>query len=84
VPSPVHAIVISTILVWSAAADSPQLPAPLTIGNPSPKLAAMKYVRGEAVKELSAGTIYLVEFSGTECVPCDKCIPLLNELQKKQ
>lgn len=82
VPFFVHAFVIS-ILVWGAEADTPKLLAPLTIGSPIPKLAAMKYVKGEAVKELSAGTIYLVEFSGTDCAPCHKCIPLLNELQTK-
>jgi len=63
--------------------DPSPLPAPLTIGNPSPKLVAMKYVRGDAVKELSAGTIYVVEFSGTECVPCIECIPHMNELHNK-
>jgi len=63
--------------------EPPPLPAPLTIGSPSPKLVAMKYVRGDAVKELSAGTIYVVEFSGTECVPCIKFIPHMNELHNK-
>ena len=64
-------------------AGPPPLPAPLTIGSPSPKLASMKYVRGDTVTELSAGTIYVVEFSGTECVPCIKFIPQMNELQNK-
>jgi hypothetical protein len=57
--------------------------APLTIGSPSPKLATLTFVRGDAVKELSKDTIYVVEFSGTQCVPCLKCVPHLNELQKK-
>jgi hypothetical protein len=77
-----HAAAIS-ILLWSTATGSQPPPAPLTIGSPSPKLVAMKYVRGDAVKEPSAGTIYVVEFSGTECVPCMKCIPHLNELHEK-
>jgi hypothetical protein len=81
VTSPMHAAMIS-ILLWSTASD-PQLPAPLTIGNPSPRLAAMKFVRGDAVAELSARTIYVVEFSGTECVPCLKCVPHMNQLQKE-
>ena len=40
-------------------------------------------VRGDGVKELKKGTIYVVEFSGTRCGPCLKCVPPLNELQKK-
>ena len=81
VVSPVYVAVLS-ILLWSTVDVSPQ-PSPLTIGSPSPKLAAMKYVRGDPVKELSAETIYVVEFSGTKCVPCIECIPHLNELLKK-
>src|SRR5262249_29533916 len=52
-------------------------------GSLSPKLVAMKYLRGDPVEELSAGTIYVLEFSGTECVPCVKSIPHLNELHNK-
>jgi tetratricopeptide (TPR) repeat protein len=72
-----NALLIPIIL--SAAA----IPVPLTIGSPSPKLAALTFVRGDAVKELSKGTVYVVEFSGTQCGPCLKCVPHLNELQKK-
>jgi hypothetical protein len=56
---------------------------PLTIGSPSPKLAPLTFVRGDAVKELSRGTIHVIEFSGTQCVPCLKCVPHLNKLQKE-
>lgn len=55
---------------------------PLTIGSPAPKLAPMKFVRGDPVKELAKGTVYVIEFSGVECVPCHKVIPLLVNLQK--
>ncbi len=82
VASPLYAAVIS-ILLWATVSDGQPLSAPLTIGSPSPKLTAMKYVRGETITELSAGTIYVVEFSGTNCIPCIKCIPHLNELHKK-
>ncbi len=75
--------IVMSILLGSTAASLPPLPAPLTIGSPSPKLASMKYVKGDAIKALSAGTVYVVEFSGTQCVPCIRCIPHLNALQKK-
>jgi hypothetical protein len=70
------------IVLAATAAPAPAAE-PLTIGSPSPKLAPMKFVRGDAVKELSRGTIYVIEFSGTQCGPCLKCVPHLNELQKK-
>jgi tetratricopeptide (TPR) repeat protein len=73
---------VTTILFLWAFAD-PAQSAPLTIGSPAPKLAAMTFVRGEAVKELAKGTIYVIEFSGTTCVPCIQCIPHVNALQKK-
>src|SRR6516164_4155970 len=75
-----NALLIANFL---AVGISVQAAAPLTIGSPSPKLAPMTFLRGDAVKELSKGTVYVVEFSGTQCVPCLKCVPHLNELQKK-
>ena len=80
--SPLHTVMISTLL-WSMAADAAPPPTPLTIGSPSPKLAAMKYVKGDAVKSLSAGTIHVIEFSGTGCAPCIELIPHINALQLK-
>ncbi len=78
---PLQAALLS-ILLWSAPADPPPLTVPLTIGSPSPKLAAMKYVKGDVVEKLLPGTIYVVEFSGTECAPCLACVPHMNELQE--
>ena len=54
----------------------------LTIGSPAPKLPAVSFVKGEPVKELAKGTVYVIEFSGIDCVPCHRVIPLLTELQK--
>ncbi len=70
------------VILFAAAIPAPAIE-PLTIGSPCPKLAPMAFLRGEAVKELSKGTVYVVEFSGTQCLPCLKCVPHLNELQKK-
>lgn len=72
---------ISMLLAISFV-DSPPA-APLTIGDPAPKLATMAYVKGDPVAELRAGTSYVIEFSGTQCAPCTKFIPQLDALQKK-
>ncbi|MBX9624773.1 MAG: TlpA family protein disulfide reductase [Gemmataceae bacterium] len=69
------------LLAALLAADAP--PAPLlTIGSPAPKLGPLAFVKGEPVAELKRGTVYVVEFSGTNCAPCVKAMPLLSEWQK--
>ncbi len=55
---------------------------PLEIGSPSPKLASLTFLKREPVRDMSRGEVYVIEFSGTGCVPCIQCIPLLTELQK--
>jgi thiol-disulfide isomerase/thioredoxin len=69
---------LGIVLAVAAAPSS----TPLTIGSPAPKLGPLTFVRGEPVGELARGTVYVIEFSGVECVPCRKAIPLLNDLQK--
>ena len=76
----VTALIIPVLLCASA---DPTPAAPLTIGSPAPELASMTFVRGEAVKKLLRGTAYVIEFSGTNCGPCIRCIPHMNALQKK-
>lgn len=56
--------------------------AELKLGDPAPKLDVGEWVKGEPVTELQAGTIYVVEFWATWCIPCVKAIPHLTELQK--
>jgi thiol-disulfide isomerase/thioredoxin len=73
---------IMTGSVLSAVLAAALFPAPLTIGSPAPKIAPLTFVRGDPVKELSKGTIYVIEFSGVECVPCHEVIRLLTKLQK--
>jgi thiol-disulfide isomerase/thioredoxin len=55
----------------------------LTVGSPVPPLAVERFLKGEPVKELSKGTVYVIEFSGTYCAPCIKSFPHQTELQKK-
>jgi thiol-disulfide isomerase/thioredoxin len=55
----------------------------LDIGSPAPKLEVKEFVKGEPVKALEPGKIYVVEFWATWCGPCRSTIPHLTELQKK-
>jgi thiol-disulfide isomerase/thioredoxin len=71
-------------IVLLIAAGRPAFAAdPLTIGSPAPPLDLGAFVKGEPVKELAKGVVHVIEFSGTECAPCVRCIPHLTELQKK-
>ena len=41
------------------------------------------FIRGPALAGLSPGTVYVIEFSGTYCVPCIESVPHLEELQRR-
>jgi len=55
----------------------------LGIGDPAPKLEVKEFVKGDPVKEIEKGKIYVVEFWATWCGPCIQSIPHVTELQKK-
>jgi thiol-disulfide isomerase/thioredoxin len=73
----VACLICLTLSVTSFATE------PLTIGDPAPKLFLKEFVKGEPVKELKKGTVYVIEFSGTQCASCVKAMPILSDLQKK-
>ncbi len=56
---------------------------PLTIGDPAPTFKVTGWVKGEPVKELKKGNIYVVEFWATWCGPCISSMPHLSEMAKK-
>ena len=61
----------------------PRRCAPLSVGDPAPKLMVQEFVRGEPVAEFERGKVYVIEFWKCGCPPCRAAIPHLNELQKK-
>jgi hypothetical protein len=61
-----------------AVADNPLL----SQGSPAPKFEPGAVLRGPALAGLSPGTVYVIEFSGTQCGACVKAIPHLEELQR--
>jgi thiol-disulfide isomerase/thioredoxin len=56
---------------------------PLTIGSPAPTLKVDTWVKGDPVSGIEKGKVYVIEFWGTTCVPCIKCMPHLSDLQRQ-
>ena len=71
--------VVVASLTTGAVADEKLL----AHGSSAPKFEAATFLRGPAVAGLARGTVYVIEFSGTQCAPCIKAIPHLEELQRK-
>jgi thiol-disulfide isomerase/thioredoxin len=55
----------------------------LTIGSPAPGFSPDKVIRGAEQTGLERGRKYVIEFSGTTCIPCMKAIPLIEEGKQK-
>jgi len=70
---------VAALAVAAAAARAGEL----NVGDPAPKLDVKEFVKGEPVKGLEKGKVYVVEFWATWCGPCKVSIPHLTELQKK-
>jgi thiol-disulfide isomerase/thioredoxin len=70
-------ITVVLVMLGRAAADG------LAVGDSAPRLEVKEFVKGDEVKSLEKGKIYVVEFWATWCGPCIVSIPHLTDLQKK-
>ena len=70
-------VLLATTAGQAVAAD------PLTIGSPAPTLKVDTWVKDDPVSGIEKGKVYVIEFWGTACVPCIKCMPHLSELQRQ-
>jgi thiol-disulfide isomerase/thioredoxin len=75
-----HYISVAAVAFLTAAAPAAE---PLGVGDPAPALRVKEFVKGEPVKALASGTIYVVEFWATWCTACRQSIPHTTSLQKK-
>jgi thiol-disulfide isomerase/thioredoxin len=73
-------LVTAVLLGWAVL---PAAAGQLDVGDPAPKLAVKEFIKGEPVKDLEKGKVYVVEFWATWCGPCRATIPHLTEMQKK-
>lgn len=78
----VLAVVVLGVASLAAGQEDDAKPT-LGLGDAAPKLGLKEFVKGEAVKQLDKGTIYVLEFWATWCGPCVRAIPHVTELQKK-
>ena len=85
-----RACTLAAILALAASAttataqdDEESKGATLKPGDLAPALAVGKWVKGEPVKELEKGKVYVIECWATWCGPCVQAIPHVTQLQKK-
>src|SRR5688572_4807717 len=76
------AVALTGAVALPAAAQE-EKSATLKAGDPAPPLAVSKWVKGEPVKQLEKGKVYVIECWATWCGPCVSAIPHVSELQKK-
>jgi thiol-disulfide isomerase/thioredoxin len=60
-----------------------QLPITLKVGDPAPPLQLDKWLKGEPVRELEKGKVYVIELWATWCGPCVMSMPHVTRLQAK-
>ena len=67
------------------AAPAAPAPPPVTLapGDPAPPLKVAKWIKGEPVKEIEKGKVYVLAFWASWSQPSTQFLPELSELQKE-
>jgi thiol-disulfide isomerase/thioredoxin len=77
------ACVLFASLALSSAAQAADETITLKPGDAAPPLKADKWIKGEPIKALEKGKVYVIECWATWCGPCRTSIPHVSEIQKK-
>src|SRR5262245_39288265 len=75
--------IFSTLLLVVLEGGGAVAADPLTIRIPAPELKLNTWVQRAPVDGIEKGKVYVVEFWGTTCGPCIKCMPHLSDLQRQ-
>lgn len=67
----------------AALAFAQDVPVTLHVGDPAPKIAVKRWIKGAPVTRLGHGSVTVLEFWATWCVPCRVTIPELTRLAHK-
>lgn len=78
---------LATLLLTTFAVTAFAAPEPagvtLKVGDPAPKLQVDKWLKGDPIKSLEKGKIYVIECWATWCGPCIASMPHVTKMQAK-